>query len=108
MTDKKASTAARALLDYVFLEYGFPVVLQSDRGGEWMNAELQHLTKLLSIEHVFTTSYRQDSIVAQREFTGSLIQQLEFIVTSTKRDGKIFYSLLFMLTTLPQLQELVV
>ena len=49
MTDKKASTAAKALLDYVFLEYGFPVVLQSDRGGEWMNAVLQHLTKLLSI-----------------------------------------------------------
>ncbi|KAL9951307.1 hypothetical protein ACROYT_G043949 [Oculina patagonica] len=56
--DKRATTAARALYDYVFLEFGFPTVLQSDQGGEWTNAVLQELTKLLSIEHVFTTSYR--------------------------------------------------
>ena len=56
--DKRATTAARALHDHVFLEFGFPAVLQSDQGGEWINAVLQELTKLLSIEHVFTTSYR--------------------------------------------------
>ena len=42
----------------MFLEYGFPAVLQSDQGGEWVNSVLQELTNLLSIEHVFTTSYR--------------------------------------------------
>jgi len=36
----------------------FLAVLQSDQGGEWINAVLQELTKVLSIEHVFTTSYR--------------------------------------------------
>ena len=56
--DKRATTAAHALYDHVFLEFGFPTVLQSDQGGEWTNAILQELTKLLSIEHVFTTSYR--------------------------------------------------
>ena len=35
-----------------------PPVLQSDQGGEWVNSVLQELTNLLSIEHVFTTSYR--------------------------------------------------
>ena len=58
VSDKRATTAARALYDHVFLEYGFPAVLQSDQGGEWVNSVLQELTNLLSIEHVFTTSYR--------------------------------------------------
>ena len=56
--DKQATTAARALFNDVFLQYGFPAVLQSDQGGEWLNAVLRQLTKLLSIEHIVTTSYR--------------------------------------------------
>ena len=58
VSDKRATTAARALYDHVFLEYGFPAVVQSDQGCEWVNSVLQELTNLLSIEHVFTTSYR--------------------------------------------------
>jgi len=57
VSDKGATTAARALCDHVFLEYDFPAVLQSDQGGEWVNTVLQELTNLLSIEHVFTTCY---------------------------------------------------
>ena len=56
--NKQATTAARALYDHVFLKFGFPTVLQRDRGGEWTNAILQELTKSLSTEDVFTTSYR--------------------------------------------------
>ena len=55
---KHASTAARALLDVVSLQYGFPAVLQSDQGGECTNAILHYLTKILFIEHVLTTRYR--------------------------------------------------
>lgn len=56
--DKQATTAARTMFTDVFLQYGFPSVLQSDQGGEWLNAVLRQLTKLLSIEHIVTTSYR--------------------------------------------------
>ena len=31
--------------------------MQSDQGGEWLHAVLRQLTKLLSIEHIITTSY---------------------------------------------------
>ena len=58
VSDKQATTAARALCDHVFLGYGFLAVLQTDQGGEWVNSVLQELTNLLSIEHVFTRSYR--------------------------------------------------
>jgi len=55
--DEQATTAAWALFNDVFLQYGFPSVLQSYQGGEWLNAVLHQLTKLLSIEHLVTTSY---------------------------------------------------
>ena len=44
--DKTAPTAARALLNEVFLQFGFPAVLQSDRGGEFLNAISQDLELL--------------------------------------------------------------
>ena len=56
--DKTATTAARALFDNVFLMFGFPSKLMSDRGGEWLNAVLNRMLKLLLIEHILTASYR--------------------------------------------------
>ena len=35
--DKTDTTAANALFNDIFLLLGFPSVLQSDRGGEWLN-----------------------------------------------------------------------
>ena len=55
--DEQGTTAAQALFNDVFLQYRFPAVLQSDQGGEWLNAVLRQLTKLLSVEHIVTTSY---------------------------------------------------
>ena len=54
---KTVTTAAYALVNDVFLSIGFPSVLQS-RGGEWLNALLHMITKLLSIKHVFTSGFR--------------------------------------------------
>ena len=56
--DKTAITAANALFNDVFLLLGFSSVLQSDRGGEWLNALLHRITQLLSIRHVFTSGFR--------------------------------------------------
>ena len=38
--DKTVTTAANALFHDVFLQLGFPSVLQSNRGGEFLNALL--------------------------------------------------------------------
>ena len=58
VTDKTATTAAYALVNDVFLSTGFASVLQSDHGGEWVNAHLHRITKLLPIKHVFTSGFR--------------------------------------------------
>ena len=56
--DKTATTAANVLFHEVFLQLGFPSALQSDRGGEFLNALLHHITQLLSIKQVFTSGFR--------------------------------------------------
>ena len=56
--DRSATTAARALFDNVFLKLDFPSTLLSDRGGEFLNAVLSEVSRLLSIKQVFTSSYR--------------------------------------------------
>ena len=56
--DKTATTAAKAIFSDVFMLFGFSSVLQSDRGGEFLNALLHMLTKLLSIKQVFTSGFR--------------------------------------------------
>ena len=55
--DKTATTAANVLFHEVFLQLGFPSVLQSDRGGEFLNALLHRITQLLSIKQVFTSGF---------------------------------------------------
>ena len=56
--DKTATTAANVLFHEVFLQLGFPSVLQSDRGGEFLNALLHRITQFLSIKQVFTSGFR--------------------------------------------------
>ena len=56
--DKTTTTAANALFHNVFLQLGFPSVLQSDRGGEFLNGLLHQITQLLSIKQVFTSGFR--------------------------------------------------
>ena len=55
---KTATTAANVLFPDVFFQLGFPSVLQSDHGGEFLNALLHRITQLLSIKQIFTSGFR--------------------------------------------------
>ena len=46
------------MFDKVLLKLDFPSTLLSDRGGEFLNAALREVSRLLSIKQVFTFSYR--------------------------------------------------
>ena len=55
--DKTATTAAKAIFNDVFMLFGFSSVLESNQGGEFLNALLHRLTKLLSIKQEFTSGF---------------------------------------------------
>ena len=56
--DKTATTAANVLFHEVLLQLGFPSVLQSNHGDEFLNALLHCITQLLSIKQIFTSGFR--------------------------------------------------
>jgi len=51
--DQSATTAANALFDNVFLKLDFPPTILSDRGGEFLNAVLREVSRLLSVKQVY-------------------------------------------------------
>ena len=99
--DKTVTTAANALLNDVFLSTWFPSVLQSDHGGEWLNALLHRITKLLSIKHIFTSSF-QPRLNGATECTNCFLHAaLGIICEKQQENGNSFYNLQFMPTTFP-------
>ena len=95
--DKTATTEANALFNGIFLLLGFPSVLQSDRGGEWLNALLHRITQLPSIRHVFTSGFRPLLNWATERTHRFLNASLPvYIVNISQRNGKSTSSLLYM------------
>ena len=91
--DKTATMAAQVLLDHVFLKFDFPAVLQSNRGGEFLNAVLHRITKLLSIKHIFTLSYRPHLNGATERVHCWLNAAIVFFVNNISLTGSHIYSL---------------
>ena len=97
--DKTATTAASALFNDVFLSTGFPSVLQSDRGGEWLNALLHTITKLLSIKHVFTSGFRPHLNCATERIHHFLNAASGIFCEKQQENGNSFYNQQFMPTS---------
>ena len=55
--DKKMGTVAKCLLENVYHIFGFPNLITSDRGKEWLNNLFQSLNTIMGIDHRKTTSY---------------------------------------------------
>src|SRR5262249_11983552 len=56
LTDKRAETVARVLL-HIFADVGFPKIIQSDNGSEFVNALITNVTKAVGIDHRLVTPY---------------------------------------------------
>ena len=54
--DKTASSVAEALF-LIFTDFGFPRVIQSDNGTEFVNQLMDYLTKQAGIDHRLVTKY---------------------------------------------------
>jgi len=57
LPNKKMETVAAAIVENVFLKYGFPTKMFSDRGGEFVNNLLAEVTKLVGVEHCKTCAW---------------------------------------------------
>ncbi|MFI5421911.1 MAG: DDE-type integrase/transposase/recombinase, partial [Nitrososphaerales archaeon] len=56
LPDKKMTTIARALID-IFTLFGFPRIIQSDNGTEFVNKLVQQVTEFIGIDHRLVSPY---------------------------------------------------
>ncbi|XP_067633073.1 retrovirus-related Pol polyprotein from transposon 412 isoform X3 [Eurosta solidaginis] len=60
--DKSAKTVASAIFENFILIYGIMKTIKTDLGTEYKNEIFSELTKLLKIEHKFSTAYHHETL----------------------------------------------
>ena len=56
LADKTAASVAKALFS-LFCDFGFPKIIQSDNGSEFVNQLIQLMTREVGIDHRLVTKY---------------------------------------------------
>lgn len=64
--DTGAEAAARALVEKVFLIYGYPEIITSDNHKTFESGLFKNINKLLKIHHVFTSPFTPKSNTVER------------------------------------------
>jgi len=81
-----AVTVAKHLVERVFLVYGVPVQLLSDRGVEFEGSLMTEVCRLLEIDKIRTTSYKPSTNGALERVHRTLNTMLGKIVSKNQRD----------------------
>lgn len=65
--DHTAVTTAECFLEHIILRFGFPSMVTSDNGSEFINEIFTELNKLLEIRQITTTPYHPSSNIVERQ-----------------------------------------
>lgn len=91
----KATTICETLKDF-FSHYGFPIIIQTDQGSNFMSNQFEQLLKELGVKHVTSTPYHPMSQGAIEKFHCSLKTMLRTFCQNNEKDwDKILPMLLF-------------
>ena len=77
---------ARVLVDHVILEYGPPQTILSDRGSHFLNALVDSILQLFSINHVFSSGYRPQTAGLTERMNQTLVDLLAMYVDRNQRN----------------------
>ena len=75
LKDKTMYSVAEKLMD-VFSIMGFPRIVQSDNGSEFVNDVVKTMTEIMSVEHRLITPYKPRANGAAERWVGSTTQTL--------------------------------
>jgi len=81
-----AITVAKYLVEWVFLVYGVPTQLLSDRGAEFEGSVMTKVCKLMEIDKIRTTSYKPSTNGVLERVHRTLNTMLGKIVSEQQRD----------------------
>ena len=86
LRNKTAEIVATALVNSAFIPYGCWLRLNSDQGGEFTNAVLLHVTRLLNIHKIRTTAYRSQSNGRYERIHRTINDLMAKVVSENQRD----------------------
>lgn len=93
--NKQAKILAKALVENCILIYGCPMIIKSDLGTEYKNEIFEHICKLLSIQHNFSTAYHPQTIGSLERNHRCLNEYLRHFINDLQDDWDdwlIYYS----------------
>ena len=73
MSDQKADTIARLLVESIVCRHGVPEELLSDRGPNFLSELIQEVCKLLGIKKINTSGYHPQCDGLVEKFNSTLI-----------------------------------
>jgi len=89
----EAVTVAKYLVERVFLVYGVPTQLLSDRGAEFEGSVMSEVCRLMEIDKIRTTSYKPSTNGALERVNRTLKTMLGKIVSERDWDNHVAYVL---------------
>src|SRR5882672_7827769 len=89
LTDKSSAEVAQSLLK-IFFDFGFPKIIQSDNGTEFVNQIIKYITKNANIDHRLITPYHPQAN-GSAERTVQTAKRLIFkLIKSIKEEWSLF------------------
>ena len=84
--NQRANTVAAVLLERVFLEYGFPAAVLSDRGTNFMSNLFVELLELCRVRKITTLAYNPRANGLVERFNHSLVTMISHFVNKDQKD----------------------
>lgn len=90
MSNQRANTVAKLLVEDVFLVYGFPASLLSDRGTNFLSTLLSAILDLFSIRKLTTTAYHPQTNGLTERFNSTLATMLSHYVNKEQSNWDVY------------------
>ena len=90
MSDQKADTITQILVEEIFLQYGPPKILLSDRGSNFMSKIVAEINDMWQIKRCFTTPYHPQTDGMVERFNRTLAQMLSNYVDRNQKNWDVF------------------
>ncbi|KAG1168619.1 hypothetical protein G6F70_009027 [Rhizopus microsporus] len=89
LPDKQSMTIVKALID-VFSNYGFPRIIQSDNGGEFVNELMQLLAENAGYDHRLISSYHPRANGVSERWVQSAVKVIKKQIEGAKADWDLY------------------
>lgn len=86
VSNQKAPTIAKLLVEEIFCQFEIPLCLFSDKGTNFLSSIMKEVLKILAVQKVHTSSYHPQTDGLVERFNCTLIDMLGAYVSENQKD----------------------